>query len=306
MVYRQDNQSNRIVVEFIGSPGSGKSSLVPLLVDGLREQGLHAVTIKDAIQPFAMRTALGKTTRLIMPPAVQAALNRRIFSMYSALFRRQFYRKNSSLLSSVRETQRQRPVDAGVRQRRILRHFYRLAGYYEFITSRAEPGEVVVFDEGFVHKVVALNVSEVESPNPFQVMDYLDMLPPPDLVVFVRAPLEVCEARLRERGLWRFMHNKTEMQVTQFIANAHQVVHLAVQHLKSKGWPVIEVDNSRTLDFAEQQLRQALKGWLDPRMNGHGVGREYQYPAKQARNQQPIKRKKDEQDQRQVERRIGP
>jgi hypothetical protein len=128
----------------------------------------------------------------------------------------------------------------------------------------------LVFDEGFVHRAVQLFASDVEEPDPAQIIAYLDLLPQPDVVIYPSAPRDICEKRVLLRGIWERFSQKTRAQLSRYMANSSTVVHLAVSHLRRKGWTVLEIDNSG--DDAEKatlELHRALSSLsLSPNASG--------------------------------------
>lgn len=232
-----------MIVEFIGAPGAGKTTLIPAVVETLQTMGFRALTVVDASRSFASRTILGKTINRLSPLSWRKPLLWQVFYCLSILYRLKFCIRHPKLVWTVFHTQWQRPKSADVRQRKVLYWFIRLIGYYEFLNAYAYPNEALVFDEGFVHRVVQLNASSVELPQPGQICAYLDLLPQPDLVIFVRSPRVVCERRILQRGLREPFRKKSSVEMAQFVTNAWNIVNLAVQHIKYKGWKVVEVNN---------------------------------------------------------------
>jgi hypothetical protein len=89
---------------------------------------------------------------------------------------------------------------------------------------------------------------------------YVDLLPQPDLLCVVRAPWERCIERVYRRGLWQRFRHKRRAQVERYVANAHQIVGLAVDRARERGWSVIEVDNGGDeIGRAEIVLREQLE-----------------------------------------------
>lgn len=265
-----------MIVEFIGTPGAGKTTLLPTVVATLDEQGIKAFTVADAARPFAARTTLGRAVNLMAPAEVRKRLLWQVFRRFSVLYRLRFFARHPRLILTTVRSQQNRPASADVRERRVLDWFMRLAGYFEFLSAHAETQEALILDEGFVHRVVQLNASGVETPNPAQIKAYVDRLPQPDLVIYAYAPPEICEKRIYSRGLWdRFRHKEPE-EIAQFVANAHAVVRLTVNHIRRKGWTVIEVDNSGDDPTrSQEELREKLakivaQRW--PYENFHGKG----------------------------------
>jgi thymidylate kinase len=248
-----------MIIEFIGTPGSGKTTLLPAVVEILHERGIQARTVVEASRPYAQRTLFGRAIRRITPSRLHQPLLWQVFYQLSAIFRIVFFSKHPRLVWQVYTSQKQRPRGAYVRERRVLYWFVRTTGYYEFLKTFIRPGEAILFDEGFIHRVVQLNVSDVEEPRPSQVLDYVDLLPRPDLVVYIQASPKVCKERIFRRGIWEHFRSKKPGEIARYVENAHCVVQLAVDHVRTKGWEVIEIDNDRDdLISSQVELRSKL------------------------------------------------
>jgi hypothetical protein len=232
-----------MVVEFIGAPGAGKTTLLSAAIACLSEQGYRVSGVAEAARPFIRRTLPGALVARFAPRSLRAALLWQIFVQVSALYRLGFLANHLALLRLVFESQIRRPRAANSRQRRVLHWWLRTAGYHSLLTALAQPGEVLVFDEGFTHRVVQLFASGAEKPDPALIVAYLNQLPRPDLVIAVQAPHEVCLQRVLQRGVWAHARSQSLDELAQFVAHAHHASQIAVDHLVSSGWAVIEFDN---------------------------------------------------------------
>jgi len=247
-----------MIVEFIGTPGAGKTTLVPAVIDYLQEQGISARTVVEAARPYAQRTLVGAAVSRLAPPSLQRPVLWQIFYHQSLLYRIKFFAKHARLIRQVSDFQKRRPISAEDRQH-VLRWFFHLIGSYEFLKAHVRPDEALVLDEGFIHRVVQMFASDVEEPDPAQILAYVNRLPRPDLVIFPRAPWEVCERRIYQRGLWERFRHKSQAEVSRYVANSHRIVNLTVDTIKSQRWTVIEVDNGRDdLAASKAELRRKL------------------------------------------------
>jgi hypothetical protein len=138
--------------------------------------------------------------------------------------------------------QRRRPISAADR-RHVRRWFHHQTGVYEFMRRRLEPADAVLFDEGFIHRVVQLFASENETPDPAEVRAYVDRLPRPDLLIYPTAPLDICSRRVMARGLWERFAVKTPEETARFLAAAERAVTIAVEAARRRQWTVLELDN---------------------------------------------------------------
>lgn len=252
-------RSTPLIIEFLGTPGAGKTTLLPGIAEFLREQGWQAYTVIGAARPFARRTLPGNLAALLWPERLQRLLLWQVFLALSALHQRNFFAHHPGLREWILHTQTQRPPSADVQKRGVLPWFFRLAGHYDFLQHHAYPAEALLFDDGFVHRIIHLFVSDVETPDEATLAAYLDLIPPPDLLIVPRAPLEICKQRVYQRGVWAHSRHKTPAELEQYLLHATQAVDLALKVLKNKGWNVIEVENAEnTLSHTLRELRQEM------------------------------------------------
>jgi len=248
-----------MIVEFFGTPGAGKTTLMKAAREILEEEGLCAYSVVEAARPFAQRTFLGRAVNSLSPARFRRQLLWQVFYYTSLAHRLKFLGKHQELLKYVSDSQKRRPVEADLRSRRVLYWFHHLVGYYEFLNARAQAGEALIFDDGFVHRAVHLHASIVETPDPAQIRAYMDLIPQPDILIVPCTPLDVCEERIMQRGVWKHFRDKSQEELRQYLNNSSQVVNSAIEYIKSRGWNVIEVDNStNNAEITYAQLRNKL------------------------------------------------
>lgn len=253
-----------MIVELIGTPGAGKTTLVPALTEALAARGISARTVVEAGRPYALRTPLGAAVGRLAPQPLRRPLLWQVFYQASAAYRLRFFARHPRLIHHVLREQRRRPIPAEER-RHALSWFFVLAGQYEFLRAHARPGEALVLDEGFAHRAVQMHASDVETPEPARIAAYASLLPRPHLLVAVHAPWEVCVERIYRRGLWERFRHKGRAQVERYVANAHRVVDVAVHNVRRGGWTVIDVDNGGDATAAAlAELRTKLAEMVAP------------------------------------------
>jgi thymidylate kinase len=248
-----------LVVEFFGTPGAGKTTLLKAAQTIFQQRGLRTYSVVEAARPFAQRTVLGKAVHRLSPSQYRKQLLWQVFYYTSLIDRLKFVRKHRDLVRYVTHSQKRRPVEAAIRERRVLYWFNHLMGYYEFLTTHTQPGEVLIWDDGFVHRAVHLHASMVETPALADVRTYVDLIPQPDLVIVPCTPIEVCEERIMQRGIWKHFRDRSRSELRQYLTSASQVVTGTIDYLKAKGWTVIEVDNSsHDLALTHEELQKKL------------------------------------------------
>ena len=249
---------NALIVEFIGVPGAGKTTFMPFVKDHFKEQQYQAYSVVEAARPFAARTLPGKIVSKSVQGKLGGVLLWQIFYKYSFVYRSSFYRHNPVLRKTVLDFQKKRPI-SNLDREHVLHWFHHQAGSYQFLKTYGQEGEILLFDEGFIHRVVQLFASENEMPDFASLTTYLDLVPKPEIIIFPKASSEVCEKRVYERGLWERFQIKTPEEISLYILNAHQIVNFTVEYIKEKGWTVIEVENdTQSLPVSASDLRLRL------------------------------------------------
>jgi Ser/Thr protein kinase RdoA (MazF antagonist) len=256
-----------MVIELAGPPGAGKTSLLPTVQHACEAVGLRPYTVEDAARVFAGRTAVGRVaTRL--PEPLRRRVLWGIFSLGRAAGAARLACRRPAMAFDVARTQWRRPAGADVTERRVVHWYVRMAGAYEFLRRLGRSGEALIIDEGFVHRVVQLHASAIERPEPRRIARYVASLPPSDLLVVVDAPVDVCQQRVRARGVWRRLRHRAGEDIDRFVSNAHLAVALAVAALRGGVQPMVEIDNAEDLAHAEITLKERLEDVL----SGIGAG----------------------------------
>lgn len=251
-----------MIVESLGTSGSGKSALIPLLTQRLRGAGWQAMTVTEAIHFYMRQTWAGRLVCFLFPAWLQDRILWNVhYYTISYWYALHFAVNHHRLMRYVLRTQLGRPIRWSHRLL-ILRFYFQLIGLVEFFKRYAQPGQVIFLDEGFVHRAAHLFVSEVETLDPEQVAAYLRLLPPPDLVLWVRAPLDLCLSRIYARGAQVRLARLSACEARQFLSNAERVCQIAAEYGKTAGWTVIEVDNDDSLDACAAQLSQTVTPYL--------------------------------------------
>jgi energy-coupling factor transporter ATP-binding protein EcfA2 len=251
-----------LVVEFIGTPGSGKTTLSVELAGLLHEHGISAGTVVGAAREHALRTRVGAKIGRIEHQRLRSVLLWQLFYAFGTMHAFAFARERWALTRLVMRTQ-MRPRLHVARRRHVLWWFFQMAGRYRFMLSTARPSEAVVFDDGFLHRSVHLYASDRADPSAQEIASYVDLLPSPDVVVFAVAGRDVCESRVRTRGVWHHSRRLPAWELSRYLANAECVTDFAVRRARERGWTVVAVNNGgRPIDRVRRDLVRALEPCL--------------------------------------------
>jgi hypothetical protein len=235
-----------MIVELVGAPGSGKTTLAVALCRRLGDVGVRALPT-GAARRRARR-------RLRWPRAALAG---------AAL---------AFILGHPRLVLR---VAAGQACRRApwpqrvvtLRRFLRDAAVHRLLRQTLRAGEAAVLCEGLVQRVIGLHVSVTERARPQAVSRYVAALPAIDGLVLLRAPVALCTRRIGARGLPRRLRGRSPAEVTRFVAHAAEAAELAAAACVARGTPVLSASTAGALDGCLTALTPRLAR-LRPRPAG--------------------------------------
>lgn len=249
-----------LVIEMLGAPGSGKTTLEPAIEEACRSRGLTPLRAPQAGRLLASRSLLGRVAQRVVPAR---HAKRALWPVFVSLS----YVHGLALVASQPRlgltllAQRRRPPGAMAGERRVVRWFLRHAGTERMFARYGHAGEVLVADEGYVHRVVQLFASPVEQPNPSEVIAYLESIPRPSLLVVLDVPSDMAAERLRARGVWARMAGLEPQEVDRFLESAAAAVEIAACHARASGWAITTIENTREapdLETASSQVGEVL------------------------------------------------
>ena len=206
-----------MVVELAGCSGAGKSSLLPELIREFRAADVPAMAAPDLL------------LRWFPDPVVrQPTLQNLLFDCRSAWGRFAYPDGHAEFLGFARAAlwRRKDPV---TRRLNAYRGMLRALGIYEALyRSPAEPG-IVFVDEGTVNSAHAILVDLTKPPRAEDIDRFCRLVPKPDLVLHVTAPLEVVLARTAARKDPPLPRRRRQ-QRTHFIRHAHAMFEQMSSH----------------------------------------------------------------------------
>ena len=234
----------RVIVEFVGTPGAGKTTLATGLVALLEERGIEAANVVGAARDHVRRTRAGHLIARSTPRWLGDFLLWQAFYLLGVAHAIRFVGERPTLVRHALRSQLRPGLPFRTRAH-VLYWFVHLCGRYRFLRATTAEHEVLVLDDGFMHRTVHLFASPFDEPDARQISTYVDLIPPPDLVVVAVAGWRECEQRVRNRGVWRHARRLTAAELSRYLEHAERVVDIATRRARERGWSLIEIATER-------------------------------------------------------------
>lgn len=249
------------IVEFTGIPGSGKSTILPIVKDYLANQGLTVFDSGDIVRcstRFPFTNSLFNTLLSSLPRGLNKILLRKL---NNGLCLRQKYQieymiNNLLFFNSVADLTNSRPIPEN-HKRITIESFLRMAGDYQIAKESSKKNAVLLLDEGFGHKVITFYISVEEKIIDFvEIESYLEKIPRIHLLIEIKADESVCKKRIIDRKLPERLEGRTDHEVMEYLRRSKSAIDYGVKYLSTKGVKVETLVNPSESFCPEEIISQ--------------------------------------------------
>ncbi|HOD72519.1 MAG TPA: AAA family ATPase [Deltaproteobacteria bacterium] len=256
-------------IEFMGLPGSGKSTLRNLLVESLQRGGVPCLSMEEALLSSLRARVDGAFFRCLLhalPHGLALKYTPLIFTRSALRYAAQnaFLTTHGGAISAI--LTHDAFLSRALPERETMFSWFLLtAAQHQLIHECTEDAVSVIFDEGFLQRSLSLFTSPVTTvpPDRSLLSTYLDNVPRPDLVLYLEVDARTCRDRIltRSRGLPQRLVGKDPAEILSHMENLHGWIEDIVDLAATKGLPISRIDITGSpgdsLFLAEQAVRGA-------------------------------------------------
>jgi thymidylate kinase len=218
-----------MMIEFIGSTGSGKTTLIK----AVQQELAKAASVSTAFHQIA--TPLG--LRGVTHPTAQNLIQEVVGFPFFVL---SLWRNRKFVLFAMRMLVRERRLTFFMLN--YLRGLERTIGVYELI-RKCPPDQYILVDEGTVHLAHSLFVFNEARFCPEDVAEFASLVPLPHVLIYIRAPIDnLIERSLQRSDPPREMQSKDPAQVERYMKRAVSLFE-QLAHVESMQKRILIVDN---------------------------------------------------------------
>lgn len=199
-----------MIIEFIGSTGAGKTTLISEVQRRLAEQA-QAVTSFDLVaNPLGLRHVTHPTIQNLMQDLVGLPF-----------FISSLYQHRAFLVFALKALARHKSYTFFTMN--YLRSIVRKIGTYE-IAKRCNHDRIILVDEGTVLSAHILFVFTSTVYSQADIEQFARLVPMPELVVYIKTPVDsLVQRSLQRLGAPKEIRSKNQMMVQKYISRAAEM-----------------------------------------------------------------------------------
>lgn len=256
--------------EFIGIPGSGKSTIRDRVVQASAKGQSGSVCIgSDEAFLRAAKEKIDRPYRWILN-FVNKETGKKILARIGTRSYFEFRAQNKFLslygkaLSAFLGSSRFERMSNEDRET-VIGGLLSAGSRYMAIKEGPDYDGLVLFDEGLIQKTMMF-VSDIENPlnETTSLEDYLNYIPSPNLIVYITADINRCVERMggRSKGLTRRLRKTEPQNIVRFLKNADLYMKNLVEKIEKKGeTKILKFNNNGSENEIVKSLLASLSGY---------------------------------------------
>lgn len=252
-------------IEFIGLPGSGKTFLLKKL--SRNNNYLKYIPSKIKCGESKYCTKLDKNNIKWLYSYFPTLLQKKIAKKYYNIrFDRE---ETNALIQFIEEYRNFLQVVLKMLYKKdisslflFIRRFENIIIDYKFSQNYIKDNEIILFDEGFVQKIVGVHLNTGISYH--DIKEYINSSPKPKLIIHVEASVDTAHERLDKRGWPGWLPEYSNLTKLQLLTQTQKKISDICEEYLTNNVPIIKMQNDYTSNaYISQKFREIEHLLLD-------------------------------------------
>lgn len=251
-------------VEFLGLPGSGKTTIYNLLLKMLKKSKTHFLTSEKLLRAdFTKDLEKNSSISKLILKSSQINYFERVFKAYGKPHNElnhlnSFILKNHDLYKLVLDKIHKIEADR-VEKMRLMSRFDKTFAIAHLTSMDNQNPKLIIIDEGLVHRVVTLWGRKEFSSEKDLIARYFDLISLPDIVIHSESKPSLCNQRLEKRGYPMIFENLPSNEIENRLKIIEDLINYSLDLLASKGVKIIKISNEN----GKEDLYQSTLNFLN-------------------------------------------
>ncbi len=256
-------------IEFIGLPGSGKTTIKRELMKSLARLDKNKyLSVEEAFLEVScshmdsiFRYPLKALPKSISIPISKKLVNRSIMQFDAQNRYLSIYGKGFAefLLSPVSEGMSKTDCES------VIAYFLASASLQELISSLLAEGHMVIFDEGLLQKsLMFVDHASNDVMDNHIVFKYLENIPIPELTIYIKSNIEICCNRMesRPRGLTKRLKGLDRSAINNFMRRSKsQLDDVSRWVHENTNKQVLEISHDSSVEEAVRVIVERIQNY---------------------------------------------
>ncbi|MCZ6594991.1 MAG: hypothetical protein O6943_08760 [Bacteroidetes bacterium] len=253
------------LIELTGLPGSGKSKILPIVRKYFSNRGLevydkHLLVL--SCKEFPLNKIFITTFINFFPGTFRDKILALFYRLldnkqtYIAHYLLENWKFSETILNNISES----PFPSYQKNWLVL-WWFNIISLYQMGLESLQKDAIILFDEGFYHKVINFFVHLKTDLEYAKIECYVKGIPNVDILIHVETSLDKCLERLKSRKLPRVIRGSRTPEVRSYLEKSREAIQYSQKIICTKGTKIVKIENSSS-PFSQMNITDQLANEL--------------------------------------------